>query len=424
MKTALLVAFVVLVLAACARTGKPVTAAAPPAQVPDTGRSTTSPSTRPLEERLLYFPSSDRVLTGGDNTSDDMQWQALGASLPALLGDVLYGLVLADTPLTDRDGNSIGTMLPETSRVAVLEAGDWAALGQDFHRLYRVSLKADGKTIEGWIDSAAVALMLAESNRLAVGVLPRKIVVGGGESEYSILVIVDGRHATLVDTSVFPFPDSFHPSGVVSVSLQDVNADSLPEILLEAETIVSVRYLGATPVRWKAWLRRREGALIPIFRYNVSFGSDAGYSYTATDRAFDSSGGGMHDMVRVDTDYTLVNGPDEFRTTTVSFFPWDGNEFKKATLQDLPKMGTVIADQAALLAGADSGSATLAALSKGDQLYVFDRSDTRQSRDDPVSWWYEAVTKGGVEGWINGTGIELSWIDPLKLNRSAFLGGN
>ena len=54
---------------------------------------------------------------------------------------------------------------------------------------------------------------------------------------------------------MFPFPDSFHPSGVVSVSLQDVNADSLPEILLEAETIVSVRYLGATPVRWKAWLR-------------------------------------------------------------------------------------------------------------------------------------------------------------------------
>ena len=42
------------------------------------------------------------------------------------------------------------------------------------------------------------------------------------------------------------------------MSLEDVNADSQPEILLEAETIVSLRYLGATPVRWKAWLRRRE----------------------------------------------------------------------------------------------------------------------------------------------------------------------
>ena len=53
---------------------------------------------------------------------------------------------------------------------------------------------------------------------------------------------------------------------------------------------------------------------------------------------------------------------------------------------------------------------------------MFDRSDTRQSRDDPASWWYKAVTKSGVEGWISGTSVELSWIDPLKMNRAAFLG--
>jgi hypothetical protein len=129
-------------------------------------------------------------------------------------------------------------------------------------------------------------------------------------------------------------------------------------------------------------------------------------------------------MVRVDTEYTLVTGPDEFHASTVSFFPWNGSEFKKATLQDLPKIGTVTADQAAILAAADAGSAVLAPLAKGDQLYVFDRSDTRQSREDPLSWWYKAVTKGGVEGWISGTVLELSWVDPLKLNRSAFLGGN
>jgi len=221
---------------------------------------------------------------------------------------------------------------------------------------------------------------------------------------------------------MFPFPDSFHPSGVVQVSLEDVNADSQPEVLLEADTIVSLRYLGATPVRWKAWLRRREGALVPIFRYNVSFGSDAGYSYTATDRAFDSDGSGMRDLVRVDTAYTLVSGQDEFHTTTVSFYPWNGSEFRRATLQDLPKLGTVSADQAPLLADADARSGILASLAKGDQLYVFDRSDTRQSRDDPASWWYKAVTKSGQEGWISGTLMDLSWIDPLKFNRAVFLG--
>jgi hypothetical protein len=226
----------------------------------------------------------------------------------------------------------------------------------------------------------------------------------------------------LSDTSVFVFPDAFHPSGVVHVSLEDMNSDSRPEILLEAETIVSLRFLGSTPVRWKAWLRRREGSLVPIFRYNVSFGSDTGYSYTATNRLFDSSGGGTRDMVRVDTDYTIVSGPDEFRNTTVSFFPWNGTEFKKAPLEDLPKIGTVTGEKASLLAEPDAQGSVTATLSRGDQLYAFDRSDTRLSRDDPASWWYKAVTKSGIEGWINGTSVELSWIDALKLNRAAFLG--
>ena len=377
---------------------------------------------RPLEERVLYFPARERVLTSGDSSGDDMRWKSLGMSFPALLADVRYGLILTDTPLMDRDGNSKGTLIPEASRFTVLEAGEWEQWGSDFRRLYRVSITAAGKALHGWIDSSAAALMLAEANGLAVGLVPRKIVIGGGESEYSLLVIADGRDVTLVDTSMFPFPDSFHPSGVVRVSLEDVNSDSRPEVLLEAETIVSLRYLGATPVRWKAWLRRREGSLVPIFRYNVSFGSDAGDSYTATDRAFDSEGSGMRNMVRVDTDYTLVSGQDEFRTTTVSFYPWNGSEFRRATLQDLPKMGTVSAEQASFRADADPQSGVLATLSKGDQLYVFDRSDTRQSRDDQSSWWYKAVTKTGVEGWINGTVMDLSWIDPLKENKISFLG--
>ena len=134
-----------------------------------------------------------------------MHWQPLGVSFPALLGEVRYGLVLTDTPLTDKDGNATGILLPETARVTVLEAGDWVPLGSDFHRSYRVSFKAAGKTVQGWIDSAAAALILAQNGRgLAVGVLPRKIVVGGGESEYSLLVGL-GRRGTRRSSTPAPF---------------------------------------------------------------------------------------------------------------------------------------------------------------------------------------------------------------------------
>jgi hypothetical protein len=105
----------------------------------------------------------------------------------------------------------------------------------------------------------------------------------------------------------------------------------------------------------------------------------------------------------------------------VSFYPWNGNQFRHAPLQDLPKLGSVRAEQAALRGGPGPESGETASLSRGEQLYVFDRGDTRQEQDDPSSWWYHVVTKSGAEGWINGTDIELSWLDPLKVNREAFL---
>jgi hypothetical protein len=418
MNKAMLLGSIMLALIACSRTDKSIQS---PTRDAVFDRSPAS-SPRSFEEHLLFYPDRERVLTSGDNSNDDMSWQSLGITLSTHLADVLYGLTLVDTPLMDRDGNSKGTLIPEASRFTLLEAGQWQQWGTDFRRLYRVRTHGGQNSAQGWIDSSAAALILTEANGLAVGIVPRKIVIGGGESEYSLLALADGQHVTLVDTSIFQFPDSFHPSGVLQVSLEDVNADSQPEVLLEAETIVSLRFLGETPLRWKAWLRRREGTLVPIFRYNVSFGSDAGYSYSATERAFDSNGSGMRDLVRVDTSYTFVSGQEEFRATTVSFYPWNGNEFRRATLQDLPKMGIVSTDHAPLFAQSDARSQVLASLSKGEQLFIFDRSDTYQSRDDPSSWWYKAVTKLGTEGWVSGTVIKLSWIDPLKFNRAVFLG--
>jgi hypothetical protein len=87
-------------------------------------------------------------------------------------------------------------------------------------------------------------------------VVLRKIGVSGGRiGEFSLLAIAKGATLTLVDTSFYVFPDAFHPPGVVRISVSDLNGDSLPELEVEGEAIVSLRYLGATPMRWVAWLR-------------------------------------------------------------------------------------------------------------------------------------------------------------------------
>jgi hypothetical protein len=349
-----------------------------------------------------------------------MEWTPLGVSFPAQLGDVRFGLLFADAPLLDAGGGSLGRTIPAGSRVTVEDARPWVSHGSRFRRLYQVRWDAD--SVEGWIDDASLALITAEEGALSAGVVPRKIVAGGGDAEYSLLAVVNAGKLTLVDTSVFPFVDDFHPSGVLRVSIEDANGDGNPEVVLQAETIVSLRYLGASPLRWTAWLRPRNGTWSAILLYNESFGTDAGYSYATTMRAFDTSGVGMLDTVRLDTEYVLVSGEAEFRAPTVSFYQWSGSSYRKAPLQDLPRRGTITAESAPLLKSAGPDGALLGSLARGDALFVFDRSDTRQSPDDATSWWYRVVTKSGAEGWISGTDVDLAWIDPLKENRPVFLG--
>jgi len=146
------------------------------------------------------------------------------------------------------------------------------------------------------------------------------------------------------------------------------------------------------------------------------------HSYTVTARAFDCTGSGFMDRVRVNADCLIVTDQQEFRTTGVSFYPWNGSEYRKAALQELPKQGSVSADESSLLSEPSADSAAVATLHRGDLLSVFDRSDTRKSAEDAASWWYKAITKSGAEGWINGDSITLSWIDPMTVNREAFLG--
>ena len=345
----------------------------------------------------------------------------MGMIFPDQLGEVRYGLLLADAPLLDASGGRLGVTLPAGSRVAVKDAGLWVGEDTVFRRLFMVHWDPGG--LEGWVDASSLILVTGENGSLAAGVVARKIVAGGGDAEYNLLAIVDAGKVTLIDTSSFPFASEFHPSGVLRAAIKDVNGNGSPEIVVEAETIVSLRYLGASPLRWVAWLRPRDGQWTPILLYNETFGTDAGYSYTTTMRAFDSPGtSGMLNMVRLDTEYVLVSGESEFRAPTVTFYAWSGTSYQMAPLDDLPRHGAVTADQVPLLKAPGSAETNQGTLQRGDVLFVFDRSDTLQTSDDPSSWWYDVVTKSGEEGWVSGTSVELSWIDPLVENRSLFLG--
>ncbi len=339
---------------------------------------------------------------------------------PADLPGVRYGFLFADSPLVDEAGGPLGRTIPAGSRVEVRDAQPWTRTGEGFRRLYRVT--AESGAVTGWIDGSSLALITSEDGALWAGVVPRRIITAGGEAEYSALAIVDAGRTTLIDTSVFPFPDAFRPSGVLRAEVSDANDDGSPEVTVQAETIISLRSLGATPLRWVAWLRLRDGAWSPILQYSESFGTDSGYSYSSTMRTLDPEGAGMATLVRLDTEYVLVSGETEFRSRTVSFYPWSGSSYRKVPLEDLPRKGKVTADAVPLVAAPEPGAAVEATLGKGDELFVFDRSDARRVADDPGSWWYRAVTTTGVEGWFAGPGVELVWIDPLKENRAVLLG--
>jgi hypothetical protein len=428
MKLLLLLSSLAIALAACSRSEKQPSGAQPavaPPAVPGSSAQETAPSAGaqpPAEGGVTYLPSIDRVLTRGDMEPAETSWVSLGMSFPTLLPDIHYGLLLSETPLLNAAQAPVASPLPAGAHVEVLEIGDWRKAPDGFRNTYRVRSRSDTGSIEGWVDSAAVVLITAEAEGISAGVLLRKIAIGRGDSEFALLAIVADSRVILVDTSVFVFPAAFHPSGVREISITDANADGLPELVMEAETIVSLQYLGASPLRWVAWLRPRSGTWAPILLYNERFGTDEGYSYTASSRAFDSSGRGTLDTVKVTTDYLLVSGQGEFRTAITSFFEWNGSEYRTAAAENLPRQGTVTAGQTPVLRDPGAESGTVDTLHAGDTLYVFDRSDTRQSREESSSWWYRVVTKSGTEGWIDGRSVALSWIDPLKINREAFLG--
>ncbi len=409
-----------VLLASCTRSSSsppPASAALPPSPPAVSQPSAPVVADAGSGTAVSYLPSRDRVLRGNDGETLGLDWRPLGMLFPGAMNTVLYGYVFADTSLRDGGGGSTGLTVPAGTRVAVLDAGPWVTAATSYRRLYKVHW--DAESADGWIDGSALALITAEKGTLSAGVVPRHVVIGGGESDYSLLAIVDAGTTTLIDTSTFRFPEAFHPSGVLAVTIADVNGNGSLEVVVKAETIVSLSALGTTPLRWTAWLSPRDGQWRPILLYDESFATDGGYSYTTTMRAYDASGtSGMKDTVRLDTDYVIVSGEREFRTRTVSFSTWTGTDYRRDALQDLPQHGTVKTAHLALFTRPGGVEATTPALSQGDVVYVFDRTDT----PGPGSWWYDVVTGTGAEGWVDGDGLALAWIDPLEENRAVFLG--
>jgi hypothetical protein len=356
---------------------------------------------------LRFVPSQSRVLMRGDSDEIVMQWMPVGMTLESAQGQVLHGLLLAETSIGEE-------VLSPLSQVGVLSATGWERGAGAYRRSYAVRSLDAGSPVSGTVDSAQCLLVTAESGGLSAGFLERRISVDGGESDYNVLAVVADGAVTLVDTSVWVFPESFHPSGVRGVTIGDVNGDGSPEIVVSVETIVSLNYLGATPLAWECWLPARSPASGPLFQFNESFATDEGSSYTASRRLVDSDGDGVRETVKVTTEVEEASEEREFTNAIVSFYLWDGSRYAKQAADELPRLGSVAVERATLFADTSIESGSVAEAAQGELLYVFDRSDS-------PPFWFRAVTKQGVEGWIAGSEVQLAWVDPLKVNREVFL---
>jgi hypothetical protein len=361
---------------------------------------------------VLMVPSRERVMNAGDAEAVVTSWLSLGLSLDSAKSGVLSGLLLARAPLLDASKKATGVILPDRSRVTVIAATAWEQEGRSFRRWYTVRAGSPGSEREGLLDSSLVALITVESGDVAAGFLERKIAVAGGESLYNVLAISDKGAVTLIDTSALVFPESFHPSGVARIAIEDMNDDGIPEVVVDADTIVSLQFLGASPLRWQAWLQERKTGWAVILRVNESYGTDQGNSYKAEARVFSSSGSGFKDTVKVTTFAVETTAQGEFRNTMESFYSWNGSSYAADASKELPQEGKMVGS-ADMTAGPGTGAA-VETLKDGDRVYVFDRSDT--------GLWYHVVSTSEKEGWIQAGRLTLSRIDPLKENRQSFLG--
>jgi hypothetical protein len=420
----LLIAAGSALLAGCARgrkPGEPQAAPPSPAQQDLEPRAQTDalsgPAPADSQETLRYVPSRERVLERGDADEIVTSWLPIGATFESARAQILHGRLISEASFGE-------TSLSPLARVAVKAASEWKKAAGAYGRSY-VAQALDESAVEGTVDSATCALIIAETDGLSVGFVERMIDIAGGESRYNVLAIVaeeagsQGGAITLIDTSAWIFPDSFHPSGVLAASIADINGDGAAEIVVSGQTIVSLSYLGATPLAWECWLSAGRGdsaagLSTPIFLFNQDFATDEGYAYAASRRLIDSDGDGVMDTVRVTTAIEEVDEERTFANTIVSFFFWNGTRYEKQAAQELPRQGTVIADGATLFADPSMESGIVAALPQGALVYVLDRSDSPPP-------WYRAVSREGAEGWIAGSDIQLSWIDPLKVNREVFL---
>ena len=389
------------------RAGNSSIESAPELPRPESEPEATAPQAVAPSSVVRYVPSKERVFAPGDTEEIVMQWMPMGATLESARAQVLHGLLLAQTALGE-------DLLLPLSSTAVVSATDWEKSAGAWRRTYMVKALGGEKPQTGSVDSASCVLVTAESGGVSAGFLERKIDIGGGEAQYNILAVVSGGTVTLADTSAWIFPDSFHPSGVRAVTIDDVNGDGSLEIVVSMETILSLNYLGATPLAWECWLPARSAAAGPLFQFNESFATDEGSAYTASRRLIDSDGDGMRETVKVATEIEESSEEGEFTNTIVSFYLWDGSRYVKQAAEELPRLAAVTAERATLFADTSIESGSVAGAEQGSLLYVFDRSDS-------APWWYRAVTKEGAEGWIAGTDVQLSWIDPLKVNRQSFL---
>ena len=365
-------------------------------------------------------PSRQRVFSQNDSEAPVTTWLPLGMSYASTKSSVLYGLLVEDAPALDGTHAPVGRTLHRGLRVVVRDATEWERAGATYRKWYEVG--REGSSTLDWVDSSFVALITAQDGNLKGGFLERKVSIAGGESEYNVLVLCDGDAVSLIDTSALVFPNAFHPSGVTSVSFQDVNGDGAREAVVQAQTIVSLQFLGASPLSWDAWMKEKKSSWDAIFRFNSGYGTDQGNSYTATQRAFSSTGAGFLDTVKVTTNLMETTNQGVFSATTETFFLWNGTVYKQDPSWGMPQEASVTSASAELKVTPQQTGDLVTKLKVGEELFVFDRGDVRESAAREDGFWLHATDRAGKDGWVRSELVKLSKIDPLKVNREIFLG--
>ena len=411
------VAALVLFLAGCPRGRSPEPRPeTPPPQAPAVEQPAPQPgpAPAPAADLLRYVPSKARALFRGDTQELLMSWMPVGATFETARGQVLHGLLLEPAALA-APGDAEEVLSP-LSPVSIESATEWAKTGGAYHRNYAVKGGGHGEAVE---PRRGLLLLLPRHGRVrgSVGGVPRAEDRHLGRG----IPVQPARRGIEADRLA-------HRYQRVGVSrhlppLRRARGDRLRHQLPTARwkspppSRPSCRSTSSAPRRWcgsagspSARARGRPSS-------STTRASPPTRAPPPPPRAALSTRTGTACSRRSGSQTSIEEAGEEgeFRNTIVSFYLWDGSRYQKQAADELPRQASVAARAGHAVRGREHRERL-----RGRACARLAPVRVRQERRH-AALVQGRVPKDGQEGWIAAADVELSWIDPLKVNREAFL---